>query len=265
MSFTFFLILFLLSSSIVSIGKNKAGPNSPSRPFHRSEKIEVRESQTAGVFLAGSNIRIPVTSAKEAFQLINKGNKYRAVGTTQCNGLSLFLLFPLYFTSFFHTFMNNLINKYIYMPEASSRSHAILTLHVESRVSSTNSSLTAYGQGSNLSSPELRLGKMHLVDLAGSERITMSGAEGDTLIETQSINLSLTALGDVLSALSKNANILAQQQLKANGSAASGPVVPSLDIYIYFSLPLPNSHVLFYTFCLLPPFLLAVVHTFKFL
>jgi hypothetical protein len=38
---------------------------------------------------------------------------------------------------------------------------------------------------------------MHLVDLAGSERITMSGAEGDTLVETQNINLSLTALGNI--------------------------------------------------------------------
>ena len=44
---------------------------------------------------------------------------------------------------------------------------------------------------------ELRLGKMHLVDLAGSERVTLSGAEGDTLIETQNINLSLTAIGKV--------------------------------------------------------------------
>lgn len=42
---------------------------------------------------------------------------------------------------------------------------------------------------------ELRLGKMHLVDLAGSERVTLSGAEGDTLVETQNINLSLTAIG----------------------------------------------------------------------
>lgn len=42
---------------------------------------------------------------------------------------------------------------------------------------------------------ELRLGKMHLVDLAGSERVALSGAEGDTLLETQSINLSLTAIG----------------------------------------------------------------------
>ena len=29
----------------------------------------------------------------------------------------------------------------------------------------------------------------------GSERLAMSGAEGSTLVETQNINLSLTALG----------------------------------------------------------------------
>ena len=34
----------------------------------RNEKIEVRESQSAGVFLAGPNLRIPVTTAQEAFQ-----------------------------------------------------------------------------------------------------------------------------------------------------------------------------------------------------
>lgn len=48
---------------------------------------------------------------------------------------------------------------------------------------------------------------MHLIDLAGSERINMSGAEGESLTETQNINLSLTTLGDVLSALSKNASL----------------------------------------------------------
>ena len=53
---------------------------------------------------------------------------------------------------------------------------------------------------------------MHLVDLAGSERLTMSGAEGETLVETQAINLSLTALGDVLSALSRNSQVLASTQ-----------------------------------------------------
>jgi hypothetical protein len=99
-------------------------------------KIEVRESQSAGVFLAGPNLRIPVTTAPEAFALISRGNKSRAVGATQCN-------------------------------DVSSRSHAVLTVHVESRVSCA-------GAGG---ASELRLGKMHLVDLAGSERVSMSGAE----------------------------------------------------------------------------------------
>lgn len=51
----------------------------------RSEKIEVRESNNAGVFLSGPNLRFPVTSATEAYQLISKGNKHRAVSTTNCN------------------------------------------------------------------------------------------------------------------------------------------------------------------------------------
>ena len=41
--------------------------------------------------------------------------------------------------------------------------------------------------------------------LIGSERLSLSGSEGDTLVETQNINYSLSMLGDVLSALSKNA------------------------------------------------------------
>jgi hypothetical protein len=49
--------------------------------------------------------------------------------------------------------------------------------------------------GDSNAKPEMRIGKIHLVDLAGSERLTLSGAEGDTLMETKSINSSLTALG----------------------------------------------------------------------
>jgi hypothetical protein len=173
--------------------------------IHRSEKIEVRESQSAGVFLAGHNLRIPVTTAQEAFRLIARGNKSRATGSTQCN-------------------------------DVSSRSHAILTLHVESRIGaapddpmspakpaamSPNKPLGA-GGAKALKSPkgaELRLGKIHLVDLAGSERISLSGVEGETMVETQNINLSLTALGDVLAALSKNASISANQA-SVGGSGA---------------------------------------------
>jgi hypothetical protein len=55
---------------------------------NRSVKIEVRESQSAGVFLAGHNLRIPVTTAQEAFSLIARGTKHRATGATNCNDVS---------------------------------------------------------------------------------------------------------------------------------------------------------------------------------
>mmetsp|Transcript_143 Transcript_143/g.182 ORF Transcript_143/g.182 Transcript_143/m.182 type:complete len:1137 (+) Transcript_143:534-3944(+) len=44
-------------------------------------------------------------------------------------------------------------------------------------------------------------GKLTLVDLAGSERVSKSGASGHQLKEAQSINKSLSALGDVIGAL----------------------------------------------------------------
>ena len=56
--------------------------------LQRTDKIEVRESVSAGVFLAGPSLRIPVITAQEAFHLIAKGNKLRAVGSTQCNDVS---------------------------------------------------------------------------------------------------------------------------------------------------------------------------------
>lgn len=43
--------------------------------------------------------------------------------------------------------------------------------------------------------------KLNLVDLAGSERISKTGVSGDRLKEAQKINLSLSALGNVISAL----------------------------------------------------------------
>ncbi len=46
-------------------------------------------------------------------------------------------------------------------------------------------------------------GKLSLVDLAGSERADKTGATADRLREAMSINKSLSALGDVISALSE--------------------------------------------------------------
>ncbi len=51
----------------------------------------------------------------------------------------------------------------------------------------------------------IRVGKLNLVDLAGSERLSKSRATGDRLKEASKINLSLSALGNVIGALADGA------------------------------------------------------------
>ncbi|XP_036008079.1 kinesin-like protein KIF17 isoform X3 [Fundulus heteroclitus] len=75
------------------------------------------------------------------------------------------------------------------MNKESSRSHSIFTVHLE--ICNTD----AAGQA------HIRAGKLNLVDLAGSERQSKTGATGERLREATKINLSLSALGNVISAL----------------------------------------------------------------
>uniref|UniRef100_A0A8C5QDN8 Kinesin-like protein n=1 Tax=Leptobrachium leishanense TaxID=445787 RepID=A0A8C5QDN8_9ANUR len=75
---------------------------------------------------------------------------------------------------------------YTLMNKDSSRSHSIFTINIE-----------IYENGED----HLRAGKLNLVDLAGSERQSKTGATGERLKEATKINLSLSALGNVISAL----------------------------------------------------------------
>ncbi|KAL8853130.1 MAG: hypothetical protein Q9221_002012 [Calogaya cf. arnoldii] len=70
--------------------------------------------------------------------------------------------------------------------ERSSRSHSVFILKLT---------------GENSTTGEKSEGTLNLVDLAGSERLSHSQAAGDRLKETQSINKSLSCLGDVIGAL----------------------------------------------------------------
>ncbi|KAJ1536306.1 Kinesin-like protein kif3b [Nowakowskiella sp. JEL0078] len=74
------------------------------------------------------------------------------------------------------------------MNENSSRSHSIFSITVECAE-------TISGEEKYIA------GKLHLVDLAGSERQSKTGASGDRLKEATKINLSLSALGNCISAL----------------------------------------------------------------
>ncbi|KAH8059391.1 hypothetical protein JL722_5417 [Aureococcus anophagefferens] len=73
------------------------------------------------------------------------------------------------------------------MNAESSRSHSIFAILVE-----------VY----NRTTKKTSVGKLSLVDLAGSERADKTGATDERLKEAQNINKSLSALGDVISALS---------------------------------------------------------------
>ena len=72
----------------------------------------------------------------------------------------------------------------------SSRSHSIFILNIET----SEPDETTHKE-------RIRAGKLNLVDLAGSERQSKTKAEGVRLLEATKINLSLTALGKVISAL----------------------------------------------------------------
>ncbi len=71
----------------------------------------------------------------------------------------------------------------------SSRSHSIFTINVE------------MCEKDNEGEEHYRVGKLNLVDLAGSERQSKTGATGERLKEANKINFSLSALGNVISAL----------------------------------------------------------------
>ncbi|XP_034220937.1 kinesin-like protein KIN-14U isoform X2 [Prunus dulcis] len=71
--------------------------------------------------------------------------------------------------------------------EASSRSHCLTRI-------------TMFRHG-DASEAKREVGKLWMVDLGGSERLLKTGATGLTLDEGRAINLSLSALGDVIAAL----------------------------------------------------------------
>ncbi|NXA15347.1 KIF5A protein, partial [Sapayoa aenigma] len=74
------------------------------------------------------------------------------------------------------------------MNEHSSRSHSIFLIHIKQENVETEQKLS---------------GKLYLVDLAGSEKVSKTGAEGAVLDEAKNINKSLSALGNVISALAE--------------------------------------------------------------
>uniref|UniRef100_A0A4W4E5M2 Kinesin-like protein n=1 Tax=Electrophorus electricus TaxID=8005 RepID=A0A4W4E5M2_ELEEL len=85
------------------------------------------------------------------------------------------------------------------MNEHSSRSHSIFLINVKQENTQTEQKLS---------------GKLYLVDLAGSEKVSKTGAEGAVLDEAKNINKSLSALGNVISALAEGSTYVPYRDSK---------------------------------------------------
>lgn len=123
-------------------------------PMEKWTKIQLYEDVSGNLHLKNLSIH-QIYSEQEGIDLMMMGNFIRHVSATPSN-------------------------------LASSRSHCIFTIALESREHDTE---------------VIRTSKLHLVDLAGSERVAKTNINGKTFQESKYINLSLTYLEQVIIAL----------------------------------------------------------------
>ena len=153
--------------------------------MERRGGLKVRDAPTTGAFVEGLK-SAPVSSYAQIEKLMQQGTKNRTIAATNMN-------------------------------ETSSRAHTIFMVKLtQTRVLHAPPS-SAGGDGKEGGEPAPprqteRSSVINLVDLAGSERQKGTGSEGDRLKEAGAINKSLSALGNVISALAANSKLLDQQQ-----------------------------------------------------
>ncbi|KXZ50597.1 hypothetical protein GPECTOR_15g280 [Gonium pectorale] len=135
-----------------------------------SKKMELKESPDRGVYVKDLS-QFVCKNYEEMNKVLKAGKDNRQVGATLMN-------------------------------QDSSRSHSIFTITIECIEKLEGAADKAPKPGAKGGdNNHVRVGKLNLVDLAGSERQDKTGATGDRLKEGIKINLSLTALGNVISAL----------------------------------------------------------------
>lgn len=142
------------------------------QPNDNGPKLSIRDGKK-GVEPEVLNImKVEVTDAEEALLCLTRGTLRRVTRATQMNA-------------------------------ESSRSHAIMTVVIEQKVTILVDNPAG---GKPTKEESMKHSKFHFVDLAGSERIKRTGATGQGVKEGININKGLLVLGNVISALASQAN-----------------------------------------------------------
>jgi hypothetical protein len=150
--------------------------------------LAIREAKKRGVFVEGLSEWV-VRSPQEIYGLMERGGAMRATGSTKMNELSSrsHAVFIIIAEQSETTYVDS--NGHELAPE---------DFHELVKTTKTQSDLNALEKDVRQS---FKVGKLNLVDLAGSERVRLSGATGQRLEESKKINQSLSALGNVIAAL----------------------------------------------------------------
>eukprot|EP00941_MAST-03F_sp_MAST-3F-sp1_P001705 g1705.t1 len=192
--------------------------------------LMIREDRKKGVFVEGLSEWV-VRSPGEIYGLMERGGTRRATGSHRMNAVSsrshaVFIIIceqseisyvddngvtisPLQFEEFVRS--NSKQSNYNYSKNfKSSNPKKKYDLKSDSSSSSRSRSALPFEEkfeGIDMSKYEsnmkksFKVGKLNLVDLAGSERLRQTGSTGKRLEESKKINQSLSALGNVIAAL----------------------------------------------------------------
>ncbi|GLH07961.1 Kinesin-like protein Klp68D [Gryllus bimaculatus] len=135
------------------------------------KRLDLKEHAEKGIYVQDLSLH-PVHNVSECEELMERGWRNRSTGATLMNS-------------------------------DSSRSHSIFSINLEMMPAcALEEGGCSRGSGpAGAKGAHIRRGKLNLVDLAGSERQAKTGATGERLKEATKINLSLSALGNVISAL----------------------------------------------------------------
>ncbi|KAK9834774.1 hypothetical protein WJX74_010161 [Apatococcus lobatus] len=158
------------------------------------QNLTIREDRKRGVYVEGLSEWV-VRTPGEVYGLMQRGAAERAVGATKLNELS----------SRSHAVFIIIVEKSSVLAEDTGRAETAEMAQLSGNMPGMGRQAPAPAVNGEVRQ-SVKVGKLNLVDLAGSERVHITGATGKRLEESKKINQSLSALGNVIAALTESRN-----------------------------------------------------------